>query len=174
MNKILLSGLAGLVVINAAIAAPTVEQRRAMCEDFGDVWVESTEACIPQDPCTSDDETIRNTYCNAADDKYPLESAEYRNYADCVAENPSDEVNCVTVRTGITYAVAAFPTTEQKSSTWWNHGDAWSQIGTEKALSWNRNGSVTEYNPDKPIPGSSVCQYNFRAYNDFFDCTDPE
>ena len=174
MKKTLLSVLAGLAVIKAASAVLSVEQRRAMCEDFGDVWVESTQACIPQDPCSSDDETIRNVYCNAIDDKYPLKSAQYFDYADCVAENPSDEVSCVMERTGITWAVASFPTVEQMENSWWNLAEAWSQIGTQKALSWNNGGRVTEYNPAKPIPGSVVCQFEYHSYSDWYRCNDAQ
>lgn len=66
MNKILLSGLAGLAVINAAVAVPSPADRRALCEKHPDkyVWVEKTEACVPINPCESENEDIRYSYCN--------------------------------------------------------------------------------------------------------------
>ena len=67
MKKTLLSILAGLSVIGSALAAPTPEDREELCklliEKGTHVWVEKTEACIPVNPCLSDEEDIRNTYC---------------------------------------------------------------------------------------------------------------
>lgn len=63
MKKTLLSAIAVSAVIGTANAAPTVEQRRAMCEDFGDVWVSKTESCIPENPCLSKDKDVVNAYC---------------------------------------------------------------------------------------------------------------
>ena len=107
-------------------------------------------------------------------DGYPLESAEYDDYADCVNENPDDSVDCVKNRYGITYALASFPTTEQKDSEWYRLEEAWSQIGTAKKLSKDRRGEVTEYNPNKPIPGSAVYEYEFREYNDYYNVFFPD
>lgn len=67
MKKTLLSITAALAVCGTANAAPTVEQRRAMCEDFGDVWVETADgagACVEENPCESDDPEIVKAYCN--------------------------------------------------------------------------------------------------------------
>ena len=66
MNKILLSGLAGLAVINAAVAVPSPADRRALCEKHPEkyVWVEKTETCVPINPCKSDNSSIVEAYCN--------------------------------------------------------------------------------------------------------------
>ena len=67
MKKTLLSVLAGLTVIGSASAAPTPEDRKALCQLLIDkgthVWVEKTKACIPVNPCLSDDEQIKKAYC---------------------------------------------------------------------------------------------------------------
>ena len=63
MNKILLSGLVGLTVINGAIAVPKVSIQKKNCEDNGNVWVECKNTCVPINPCLSTDKTIRDGYC---------------------------------------------------------------------------------------------------------------
>ena len=68
MKKTLLSVLAGLAVIGSASAAPTPEDRMALCDLLiqkgTHVWVEKTEACIPADPCGNGvNDTIRSAYC---------------------------------------------------------------------------------------------------------------
>ena len=67
MKKTLLSVLAGLTVIGSASAAPTPEDRKALCDLLiqkgTHVWVEKTSACIPVNPCLSDDEQIKEAYC---------------------------------------------------------------------------------------------------------------
>ena len=66
MKKTLLSVLAGLTVIGYASAAPTPEDRKALCQLLIDkgthVWVEKTQAWIPVNPCLSNGE-IYNAYC---------------------------------------------------------------------------------------------------------------
>ena len=71
MNKILLSGLAGLAVINAANAGI-----RETCLQNPDklVWVEKTERCVPINTCKASDQTIVDSYCN-------------RDFADVQVEN---------------------------------------------------------------------------------------
>ncbi len=66
MKKTLLSIIAGLMVAGTAFAVPDVGDRKALCEKYPDryVWVEATEACIPLNPCESNDESIRNSYCS--------------------------------------------------------------------------------------------------------------
>ncbi len=66
MKKTLLSVIAGLAVINVASAAPSVADRKALCEKHPDkyVWVAKTEACVPINPCKSDSSTIQEAYCN--------------------------------------------------------------------------------------------------------------
>ena len=67
MKKTLLSVLAGLTVIGSASAAPTPEDRKALCDLLikkgTHVWVEKTSACIPVNPCESDDIQIKRAYC---------------------------------------------------------------------------------------------------------------
>ncbi len=68
MKKTLLSVLAGLTVMGSAFAdGPSVEDRKKLCQLLIDkgthVWVEKTEACIPVNPCKSDDEQIKKAYC---------------------------------------------------------------------------------------------------------------
>ena len=80
MKNVLLSALAGLAVINAASAAPSVEQRKEMCEKHPDkyVWVEKNSACIPINPCASTNESIKSSYCDEvtfADVRLPLLAA---------------------------------------------------------------------------------------------------
>ena len=60
MNKILLSAVAGLAVINAANAGI-----KETCLQHPDklVWVEKTERCVPINPCESDDIDIHDAYC---------------------------------------------------------------------------------------------------------------
>lgn len=67
MKKILLSSIAGLAVISSACAAPSVEDRKALCEKYPDryVWVERDEFCAPINPCESNDETVRRAYCSS-------------------------------------------------------------------------------------------------------------
>ena len=63
MNKILLSGLAGLAVINAANAGI-----KESCLQKPDklVWVEKTERCVPINTCKAKDRVIVGSYCNKA------------------------------------------------------------------------------------------------------------
>ena len=69
MKKTLLSVLAGLTVMGSVFAAPTPEDRKAMCEKHPDkyVWVEKTKACVPINPCASElgwsDPSIMQAYC---------------------------------------------------------------------------------------------------------------
>ena len=68
MKKTFCSILAGMVVVGSAFAdAPTIEDRRALCEKHPDkyVWVEKTEACVPINPCESDNAEIKSAYCDA-------------------------------------------------------------------------------------------------------------
>ncbi len=68
MKKTLLSVLAGLTVMGSAFAdGPSVEDRKKLCQLLIDkgthVWVEKTSACIPVNPCKSDDKQIEKAYC---------------------------------------------------------------------------------------------------------------
>ena len=68
MKKTLLSVLAGLTVVGSASAAPTPEDRKALCDLLiqkgTHVWVEKTQACVPVDPCNDQNPVdIRTTYC---------------------------------------------------------------------------------------------------------------
>ncbi len=68
MKKTLLSVLAGLTVMGSAFAdGPSVEDRKKLCQLLIDkgthVWVEKTKACIPVNPCKSDDVQIKEAYC---------------------------------------------------------------------------------------------------------------
>ena len=67
MKKTLLSVLAGLTVMGSAFAAPTPEDRKALCdlliEKGTHVWVKKTQACIPINPCKSEDPDIVLGYC---------------------------------------------------------------------------------------------------------------
>ena len=64
-KNFLLSVLAGLMVVGSAVALPSPEDRKALCEKHPEkyVWVEKTKACIPINPCLSSDVDIRNAYC---------------------------------------------------------------------------------------------------------------
>jgi len=66
MKKILLSVIAGLIAIGSASALPSPEDRKALCEKHPDkyVWVAKTQACIPINPCMSDDKKIEKAYCD--------------------------------------------------------------------------------------------------------------
>ena len=67
MKKTLLSVIAGLAVINAASAVPSPADRKALCLKHPDkyVWVEKTEACVPVNPCKSDNVglAVADMYC---------------------------------------------------------------------------------------------------------------
>lgn len=65
MKKTLLSILAGVAVIGSASAVPSPSDRKALCEQNPEkfVWVEKTQACIPINPCKSDDIEIMRAYC---------------------------------------------------------------------------------------------------------------
>lgn len=66
MKKTFCSILAGMVVVGSAFAAaPTIEDRRALCEKHPDkyVWVDKTGACIPVNPCLSEKSEIKDAYC---------------------------------------------------------------------------------------------------------------
>ncbi len=66
MKKTLLSVLAAVSVIGVASAVPSVEDRKAMCEKYPEkyIWVANSAACIPINPCKSDNTQIKDTYCN--------------------------------------------------------------------------------------------------------------
>lgn len=65
MKKTLVSIIAGLTVIGSAFALPSPEDIKALCEKHPDkyVWVEKSQACIPINPCESDDVDIERAYC---------------------------------------------------------------------------------------------------------------
>lgn len=64
MKKIVFGILALFVVAGSVSAVPSVDDRRAMCEKTdGYVWVPKTKACIPVNPCKSDNFTIKDAYC---------------------------------------------------------------------------------------------------------------
>ncbi|MCR5193949.1 MAG: hypothetical protein K6B71_00275 [Alphaproteobacteria bacterium] len=67
MKKTLLSVLAGLTVMGSASAAPTPEDRKALCQLLIDkgthVWVEKTQACILVNPCQTNEGAIKRAYC---------------------------------------------------------------------------------------------------------------
>ena len=65
MKKTLLSVIAGLAVINVASAVPSPADRKALCEKHPEkyVWVEKTEACVPINPCKSNNSAIYEAYC---------------------------------------------------------------------------------------------------------------
>lgn len=67
MKKTLLSILTGLMVIGLAVAAPTPDDRRALCEKHPEkyVWVEKDQFCAPINPCESDNAEIKEAYCLA-------------------------------------------------------------------------------------------------------------
>jgi len=118
---------------------------------------------------------IINPVCANADydipDGYPLENASYFYYEDCVAENPDDRVDCVMEEeTGITWAVAPFPTSKQTSRVWSGLAKAWSQIGTDKKL-YIDDAGVREYIPGGPV-AEEIYEYEFRKYNDFYNKID--
>ena len=66
MKKTLLSAVAGLAVIGSVFAVPSVSDRKALCEKHPEkyVWVEKTQACVPINPCKSDNSAIQEAYCN--------------------------------------------------------------------------------------------------------------
>ena len=60
--KILCGALLGLVVVNAM--ADEYDGPRNRCNAKTDkLWIEDTKACIPANPCSSDDRDIVDTYC---------------------------------------------------------------------------------------------------------------
>lgn len=61
-----LSIFAGLMVINSVFALPSPEDRKALCDKHPDkyVWVKKTQACIPINPCKSNDTDIKKAYCD--------------------------------------------------------------------------------------------------------------
>ncbi len=66
MKKTLLSILAGLTVIGSASAVPSPADRKALCEKHPEkyVWVEKTQACVPINPCKSDNsDIVYGGYC---------------------------------------------------------------------------------------------------------------
>ena len=67
MKKTLLSVIAGLAVIGSACAVPTPADRKALCEKHPEkyVWVEKTKACVPINPCKSDNVglAVADMYC---------------------------------------------------------------------------------------------------------------
>jgi len=75
MKKTLLSILAGLAVIGSASAVPGPEERMELCKKHPEkyVWVEKTQACIPINPCESNNPDIFSAYCMLANDR-PLYS----------------------------------------------------------------------------------------------------
>lgn len=64
MKKIICSALLGSF-IGVAFGLPTPEDRKAFCEKHPDkyVWVQKTEACVPINPCLSDNFKIKHLYC---------------------------------------------------------------------------------------------------------------
>ncbi len=126
-------------------------------------------ACVKADYISEYDEDT--TYSTDVPEGYPLASAKYRRYEDCVAENPSDDVDCIMDEAGIIYAVAPFPTAEKTSSSWWRVEEAWTQLGTGTDVVALDSGKVLVYNPQKPIHGY-VCKYEFRDYGDYRNCHD--
>ena len=55
--------LFGLTICGSAFAS-SAEERMVFCENAsGFVWVDKTQACIPENPCKSDDMNIKNAYC---------------------------------------------------------------------------------------------------------------
>ena len=76
MKKTLLSVTAALAVIGSACAAPSVEDRKALCEKYPDkyVWVAKDEMCVPINPCESVNMTIKEAYCVEVNDfSFPKE-----------------------------------------------------------------------------------------------------
>ena len=70
MKKTFCSILVGMVFVGAVSAAPSPQDRRALCEKHPDkyVWVDKTQACIPVDPCSR----LSNAY-NSAMGAYCIE-----------------------------------------------------------------------------------------------------
>ena len=66
MKKSLLFGLGGFMIVSSVFALPAPEDRKALCEKYPDkyVWVEKTEACVPVNPCLSDNAKIKQSYCD--------------------------------------------------------------------------------------------------------------
>ena len=65
MKKTLLSVLAGIAVIGSAVAVPSPEDRKALCEKYPDkyVWVEKDQFCVPINPCEGANDAVRIAYC---------------------------------------------------------------------------------------------------------------
>ena len=70
----------------------------------------------------------------------------------------------------MTWALAAFPTMKQTTNTWWRPWIAWAQIGTEKDLAIDDAGRTSEHNPNKPIPGATICHYDYKDAYDWYTC----
>lgn len=54
-----------LMTVCSSAFAVSADDRQTFCESHPDkyVWVEGTEACVPINPCLSDNEAIRKRYC---------------------------------------------------------------------------------------------------------------
>ena len=62
-TKIITGVLAG-VVSSAAFAAPDVAAIKAACQSSDKtIWVEKNQICIPANPCTSDNTSVKQ-YCD--------------------------------------------------------------------------------------------------------------
>jgi len=74
MKKTLLSLIAVSAVVGSAFGVPSPADRKALCEKHPDkyVWVEKTQACVPINPCKSDNAAIKNVYCIGANDNVTL------------------------------------------------------------------------------------------------------
>ena len=67
-TKLILGALLGATICGSAFADASVDTRRAFCEQAdGFVWVEKTQACIPENPCDftveADQPEIYDAYC---------------------------------------------------------------------------------------------------------------
>ena len=64
MKKIIFGILAGIVIIGSASAVPSPADRKRLCEQQPDkfVWVEKNQACVPINPCLSDNREVKLAY----------------------------------------------------------------------------------------------------------------
>ena len=68
-TKLILGALLGATICGSAFADASVDKRRDFCKQTdGFVWVEKTQACIPENPCESTNEEIKKSYCVTAPD----------------------------------------------------------------------------------------------------------
>ncbi len=65
MNRIFIGIVLIVISIVSAFAIPTLADRQHLCESkpLSFVWVEKTNACIPINPCESQEDDIRDGYC---------------------------------------------------------------------------------------------------------------